>query len=179
MALVSGRARRLAEAAFDVARSSETLDIWEEQIAAVTAILSEARLRRAFASPVVAREQKESMLLGAFPDLDVRVRNFLALLVRQDKVDLLPDILTTFHALLNEYRGIQIVEITSSEPLDQADRDRVAARLASYLGKEVVIEARVDPSIIGGLVARIGDMVLDGSVRGRLERLRTALARPA
>jgi F-type H+-transporting ATPase subunit delta len=179
MALVSGRARRLAEAAFDVARSSETLDIWEEQIAEVSAILSEARLRRAFASPVMAREQKESMLLGAFPDLDVRVRNFLALLVRQDKIDLLPDILTTFHELLNKQRGIQIIEVTSAEPLDQADRDRVAERLASYLGKEVVIEARVDPSIIGGLVARIGDMVLDGSVRGRLERLRTALARPA
>src|SRR5215207_10472442 len=101
MALVSGRARRLAEAAFDVARSSETLDVWEQQIAAVAAILSEARLRRAFASPVMAREQKESMLLDAFPDLDVRVRNFLALLVRQDRIDLLPDILATFHQLLN------------------------------------------------------------------------------
>jgi F-type H+-transporting ATPase subunit delta len=179
MAQVSGRAHRLAEAAFDVAKSSNTLDIWEEEIAAVSAILSEARLRRAFASPVLAREQKESMLVGAFPDLDARVRNFLALLVRQDKIDLLPDIAATFHELLNRRRGIQVIEVTSSEPLEQTDRDRIAERLASYLGKEVVIEARVDPSIIGGLVARIGDMVLDGSVRGRLERLRTALARPA
>ena len=179
MALVSGRARRLAEAAFDVARSTETLDVWEQQIAAVAAILSESRLRRAFASPVMAREQKESMLLDAFPDLDVRVRNFLALLVRQDRIDLLPDILSTFHLLLNQHRGIQVIEVTSAEPLGQADLDRVATRLAGYLGKEVVIEERVDPSIIGGLVARIGDMVLDGSVRGRLERLRIALARPA
>lgn len=179
MALVSGRARRFAEAAFDVARSNGTLDDWEEQLAAVTAILAEPSLNRAFTSPVVPRERKEEMILGAFPEMEARVRNFLVLLVRQDRLDLLPDILTTFRALLNEHRGIQVVEVTTAEPLDTAERDLVAARLAQHLGHQVVIETRVDPDIIGGLVARVGDQVLDGSVRGRLERLRAALARPA
>jgi F-type H+-transporting ATPase subunit delta len=179
VALVSGRARRFAEAAFDVARESGSLDDWEEQLAAVAAILADPSLSRAFTSPVVPRERKEEMILGAFPEMDAHVRNFLALLVRQERLNLLPDILTTFRALLNEHRGIQIVEVTTSEPLDPAERELVAARLAQHLGRQVYIETRVDPGIIGGLIARVGDHVLDGSVRGRLDRLRAALAQPA
>jgi len=179
MALVSGRARRYAEAAFDVARNSGSLDDWEEQLAAIAAILADPALNRAFTSPVVPRERKEEMILGAFPEMEAQVRNFLVLLVRQDRLNLLPDILTTFRALLNEQRGIQVVEVITAEPLEPAERDQVAARLAQHLGHQVVVETRVDPNIIGGLVARVGDKVLDGSVRGRLDRLRAALAQPA
>jgi F-type H+-transporting ATPase subunit delta len=179
MALVSGRARRYAEAAFDVARRGGSLDDWEEQLAAVAAILTDPALNRAFTSPVLPRERKEEMVLGAFPEMETRVRNFLALLVRQDRLNLLPEILITFRALLNEHRGIQVVEVTTSEPLDPSERDQVAARLAQHLGHQVVIETRVDPGIIGGLIARVGDRVLDGSVRGRLDRMRAALAQPA
>jgi F-type H+-transporting ATPase subunit delta len=178
MALVSGRARRYAEAAFDVARDGDSLDDWEEQLAAVAAILADPALNRAFTSPVVPRDRKEEMILGAFPEMETRVRNFLVLLVRQDRLNLLPDILTTFRALLNEHRGVQVVEVTTAEPLGPAERDQVAARLAQHLGHQVVIETRVDSEIIGGLVARVGDKVLDGSVRGRLDRLRAALAQP-
>jgi len=179
MALVSGRARRYAEAAFDVANRNGSLDDWEEQLAAVAAILAEPSLNRAFTSPVVPRERKEELILNAFPEMEDMVRNFLVLLVRQDRLNLLPDILTTFRALLNEHRGIQVVEVTTSEPLASSERDQVAARLAQHLGHQVVIETRVDPNIIGGLVARVGDKVLDGSVRGRLDRLRAALAQSA
>jgi F-type H+-transporting ATPase subunit delta len=179
MALVSGRARRYAEAAFDVANTNGSLDDWEEQLAAVAAILAEPSLNRAFTSPVVPRERKEELILNAFPEMEVMVRNFLVLLVRQDRLNLLPDILTTFRALLNEHRGIQVVEVTTSEPLEPSERDQVTARLAQHLGHQVVIETRVDPNIIGGLVARVGDQVLDGSVRGRLDRLRAALAQSA
>jgi F-type H+-transporting ATPase subunit delta len=119
------------------------------------------------------------MILSAFPEMESQVRNFLVLLVRQDRLNLLPGILTTFRALLNEHRGIQVVEVTTAEPLDQTGRDLVAARLAQHLDCQVVIETRVDPDIIGGLVARVGDQVLDGSVRGRLDRLRAALAQSA
>ena len=179
MALVSGRARRYAEAAFDVANGNGSLDDWEEELAAVAAILAEPSLNRAFTSPVVPRERKEELILNAFPEMEDMVRNFLVLLVRQDRLNLLPDILTTFRALLNEHRGIQVVEVTTSEPLEPSERDQVAARLAQHLGHQVVIETRVDPNIIGGLVARVGDKVLDGSVRGRLDRLRAALAQSA
>jgi F-type H+-transporting ATPase subunit delta len=179
MALVSGRARRYAEAAFEVARSSGSLDDWEEQLAAVAAILADPALNRAFTSPVVPRERKEELILATFPEMESRVRNFLVLLVRQDRLGVLPDILATFRALLNEHRGVQVVEVTTSEPLEASERDEVAARLAQHLGRQVLIETRVDTNIIGGLVARVGDQVLDGSVRGRLDRLRAALVQSA
>jgi F-type H+-transporting ATPase subunit delta len=119
------------------------------------------------------------MLINAFPDLETRVRNFLVLLVRRDRLGLLPDVVATFHAMLNELRGIEVVEVTTASPLEQGERGLVADRLAAYLNRRVELETLVDPEIIGGVIARIGDRVLDGSVRGRLDRLRVALARPA
>lgn len=179
MAQVSARSRRYAEAAFEVARADGTLDQWEEQLQVLGALLADPVLERALTSPVVPKAQKETMLLSAFADMDARVRNFLVLLVRQDRLGLLTDIVTTFRAMLSEHRGIEVVEVTTAQPLDPDERDLVTERLASYLSRRVELETRVDPEIIGGVIARIGDRVLDGSVRGRLDRLRVALARPA
>jgi F-type H+-transporting ATPase subunit delta len=179
MALTSGRARRYAEAAFDVAKADGTLDQWEEQLQAIAALMADPVLERALTSPVVPKEHKEAMLVSAFPDVEPRVRNFLVMLVRQGRLGLLPDIFTTFRALLNEHRGIQVVEVTTAQPMQQDERDLVTERLASFLNCRIELETRVDPEIIGGVIARIGDRVLDGSVRGRLDRLRVALARPA
>jgi len=162
-----------------VARDDGTLDQWEEQLEAIGAALADPVAARAFTSPVIPEERKESMLLSAFPNMPPRVQNFIILLARQGRLGLLPDIVNTFRALLNDHRGVQVVEVTTAEPLDQAGRELVANQLARYLNAQVTIEARVDPEIIGGVIARIGDRVLDGSVRGRLDRLRVALAHPA
>lgn len=179
MATVSGRALRYAQAAFEVARDAGALDDWETQLTAVAAVMDDPLLRKALTSPVVPRDRKESMILSAFPELDERVKNFLVLLVRRDRLNLLPDILAVFRQRLNEHLGVQIVEVTTATALDQATRDRLAEGLARYLEKQIVIEPRVDPEIIAGVVVRVGDRVLDGSIRGRLDRMRQALARPA
>jgi F-type H+-transporting ATPase subunit delta len=99
--------------------------------------------------------------------------------VQRDRLDEVPGIADALQDLINAQRGIITAEVTTAIPLDQEMEHLVAQRLAAYLNRDpgkVTILSRVDPSIIGGVVARVGDQVLDDSVRGRLERLRQTLA---
>jgi F-type H+-transporting ATPase subunit delta len=90
-------------------------------------------------------------------------------------MELVPEIATQFRRLLNEYRGIAVAQVTTAVPIDDRQKAVIASRLGRRLGKTVTLEERVDPSILGGVIAQVGDTVIDGSIRGRLERLRRTL----
>ena len=113
------------------------------------------------------------------PNATPLVRNFVHILVDRDRLAEVPGIVEALSELINIQRGIITADVTTAVPLD-ADMERVVAqRLAAHLGRsaeKVTIRSRVDPSIIGGVVARVGDQVIDDSVRGRIERLRRTLA---
>ena len=87
----------------------------------------------------------------------------------------MPEIAEAFRRLLNEHRGIAVAQVTTAVPIDERQKATIASRLGQRVGKTVTVETRVDPEILGGVIAQIGDNVIDGSVRGRLERLRRAL----
>jgi F-type H+-transporting ATPase subunit delta len=109
------------------------------------------------------------------------VRSFLHILAERDRLDQVPGIAEALRALINKQRGIVTAEVTTAVPLDAQLQGVVTQRLATYLNRQpqqLSIRARVDPSIIGGVVARVGDQLIDDSVRGRLERLRRALSTP-
>jgi F-type H+-transporting ATPase subunit delta len=97
----------------------------------------------------------------------------------RDRLDEVPGIADSLRDLINDRRGIITADVTTAVPLDAEMERLVAARLAAYLDREpdkVTIRARVDPSIIGGVIARVGDRLIDDSVRGRIDRLRRTLA---
>jgi F-type H+-transporting ATPase subunit delta len=107
------------------------------------------------------------------------VHHFLHILAERDRLKEVPGIADALRDLINQRRGIITADVTTAIPLD-ADMERlVAQRLAAYLNRDpdkVTIRGRVDPAIIGGVVARVGDRLIDDSIRGRLERLRRTLA---
>jgi F-type H+-transporting ATPase subunit delta len=152
------RAARYAKAAFGVAE------------------LDNRAAERFLTSPVVPPPRKEQALRELLPDAPQHVRNFLGILARRGRLELVPEIDRAFRRLLNQHRGVEVAQVTTAIPLDQAQRDLIAARLTARTGKTVTLETHVDPNILGGVVAQIGDDVIDGSVRGRLDRLRRALA---
>ena len=98
------------------------------------------------------------------------------MLLHRERLQLLPDIARSFRGRHNAARGIVTAHVTTAVPLDDVTEAELAARLSRYVNQQVQIEATVDPNIMGGVVARIGDTLLDGSVRGRLEALRRRLA---
>jgi F-type H+-transporting ATPase subunit delta len=175
VARTSARATRYAEAAFEVARDDDRLDDWIAALDRATALFAERQVEQFLTSPVVPSERKQAALAELLPELPPKVSNFLQILARRDRLELVPEIATQFRRLVNEHRGIEVARVTTAIPLEEQQRQLIAARLSARTGKQVTLETRVDPSIIGGVVAQIGDDVIDGSVRGRLERLRRAL----
>ena len=175
MARTNIRALRFAEAAFAVARDADQLDAWLDALERAAAVYDDHAASLFLTSPVVPAERKRAALAELLPDIPPEVGGFLGILARRDRLDLVPEIAQVFRRLLNEHRGIAVAQVTTAVPIDERQQSVIASRLGQRIGKTVTVETRVDESILGGVIAQIGDNVIDGSVRGRLERLRRAL----
>ena len=174
----SASARRYASAAFTVASQTGDFDAWLQTLSEVARILQMPSARTIFISPAVPAPQKAAALERMTPNAPPLVRSFMRILVDRDRLPEVPGIAEALRELINQRRGIVTAEVTTAIPLDAEMERVVAGRLAAYLKRDpqnVTIRSRVDPTIIGGVVARVGDEVIDDSVRGRLERLRRAL----
>ncbi|HYU18541.1 MAG TPA: F0F1 ATP synthase subunit delta [Chloroflexota bacterium] len=175
MPRTSVRATRYAQAAFAVGVGEDQLDTWLEALNSAAALLGDPTSEQYLTSPVVPAERKRAALAELLPGLPAPISNFLGILARRDRVELVPGIATVFRRLVDEQRGIEVAQVTTAIPLDERQRELLATRLARRTGRQVTLETYVDPSILGGVVAQLGDDVIDDSVRGRLERLRRAL----
>jgi F-type H+-transporting ATPase subunit delta len=177
----SASAQRYATAAFNVAAEAGELDRWLAALDELARILRMPSARTVFTSPAVAGADKRGALDRVLPNAPPLLRNFLHILAERDRLDEVPGVAESLRELVNRQRGIVTAEVTTAVPIDAEQQRLLAQRLAAYLQRgpqQVTIRTHVDPSIIGGVVARIGDQLIDDSVRGRLERLRAALSQP-
>jgi F-type H+-transporting ATPase subunit delta len=170
-------ARNYAEALLELARRSDDLRGWGEMIDGVAAgIDSDRRLRVFLESPRVSIKQKNDIFEKAYgasmPKTFVR---FLQALVRNRRQMLIPAIAHEFRDLVDQVEGRLHASVTVVREADESDRKLIAEQLSRALGKEVVPHFHVNPAILGGVVVRVGDTVLDGSVRRRLATLRTRM----
>lgn len=175
----SASARRYASAAFNVAAETGDYDAWLNTLLDFTRVLGMPSARTIFMSPAVPTDEKIAAIDRLLPNAPPVVRNFLHILGARDRLDEVPGIAEALRELINEQRGIVTADVITAIALDRDMERLVAQRLAAHLGREpdkVTIRTRVDPTIIGGVVARVGDRLIDDSVRGRLERLRRTLA---
>jgi F-type H+-transporting ATPase subunit delta len=175
----SASARRYAGAAFSVAARTGEYDAWLTPLTELARILQMPSARTIFASPAVPTSQKRAALDRLLPTAPPMVRNFLHILAERDRLAEVPGIADALRDLINKQRGIITAEVTTAIPLDASMERLVAQRLGAYLNRDpekVTIRSRVDPSIIGGVIARVGDELVDDSVRGRIQRLRRTLA---
>lgn len=171
-------ARPYARAAFAAARDDDTLAEWNDRLRLASAIVSDDTVSRLSRDPRLDRDQ----ILKLFADLgddrfDPGFTNFLRVLLKYDRIRLLPDITAQFEVLRQQAEGRLTVVVTSARDLDEAQRKSLADKLAKRYGREVDIDSKIDPGLIGGAVIRVGDQVIDGSVRGRLNRLAGELTR--
>lgn len=170
-------ARNYAEALLALARKANDLPGWGRMISDVAnAVEQDERLRRFLEAPQIAAEQKNEILGKAFQDRVPRLfLRFLQKLVDNRRQMLIPLIAREYHQLVDEVEGRVHAQVTVARPVDDAGRDAIAAQLSRALGKTVVPHVAVNPAILGGLVVRVGDTVMDGSVRRRLSMLRGRL----
>jgi len=167
-----------ARSLFEVAREQGKLDVVREQLGQVAeAVAQERSLTTFFFSPYFSTEEKKDGLHKAVTDGDPIVVNFLELLVEKHRMPELFRIRRAFDALWREENKKLPVQITSAIELDKKVVDGIASKIAEQTGRDVQLTTTVDPDVLGGLVVRVGNTVLDASVQRRLERLRKELAR--
>jgi F-type H+-transporting ATPase subunit delta len=142
------------------------------------AIKASADLRTVLASPAVSIARKRTVIRRIADALQLEriIRNFLLVLTDHRRADALSDVIESFDILLDERLGFTRAEIVSAFELNQQQRDRLSAELATLAGTAVRMRFAVDPDLIGGVTARLASKVYDGSVRGRLETMRHRLA---
>jgi F-type H+-transporting ATPase subunit delta len=180
MAVTRSTARRYAEAAFGIAQRDASMDAWLAALGVAEERLTEPVAMRLLANPAVAVSRRIALLdrlLGA--DVAGAPRNLLALLVRRGRFELLPAVVREFRRLQARQEGIVEASVTSAVALDEPAQAALLERLAALTGQRVQMHLSVDPSLLGGVAVRIGDRLIDGSVRGRLERLRATFSSTA
>jgi F-type H+-transporting ATPase subunit delta len=169
--------RRYAEAAYDVATEDSNVDEWLTQLAAGAGRTEKEReIREYFRDPNYSHEEKLGALEVLFGDLQPHVLNLLRELVTHQRFHLLPQIHDEFAGLEREARGVTEAYVTVAREASDDERSLISRELGSSLGKEVELHLSVDPTLLGGIVVRIGDQVYDASVATRLQRLRQELA---
>ena len=177
MAVRSPSARRYAEAIFEIAIEQESFVQWSGDRQTIADFAGEADVARLLSSNRVPREEKLRLLdAGLKGQIGPLAMNLVRILEDRNKLHLARDIQTIFQQKVDEARGIAHAVETTAVPLSDEERNQVAARLSSITGKQVNVTPVVDEGIIGGLVARIGDQLIDGSTRTRLMALKRQLA---
>lgn len=152
------------------------LDEWVGGVHDLATLFSNHDAQRYFAEGKVSEVDRVKLLDRALPNVEPRVRNLGRLLISKGRTGLAPAIAEELQNLANEHNGIVKAQVTTAVELDSDGRRSMQQRLEKLTGKKVEMETRVDESIIGGMIARIGDRVIDGSTRARLVQLKKQLA---
>ena len=169
-------ARRYAEAAFEVALDADAVAAWNDALARATAAWAEPRVAEVLTNPTIAATARQEVLQRVLAQpLPDTVLNLVGLLMARRRIELLPLVAAEFQRLVDRHDGVSRAEVTSAAALSADERRELADRLVQLTGGPVRLTTEVDPSLLGGIVGRLGDRLYDGSVRGRLERLRSRL----
>ncbi|GBC97167.1 ATP synthase subunit delta [bacterium HR16] len=170
-------ARRYARALFNAAVRTQAVEAVNEALQQLLDTLREQPpLQRLLLNPLIPRERKQQMVQESIGrQTHPLLASLLNVLVDKRRERLLPEVAREFSDLRDEHLGIVRVQATTAYPLDSQQEEALIRSLGQRTGKTVVLETHVDPSLIGGIVVRIGDTIIDGSVRGQLLRLKQYL----
>lgn len=176
MAEMATIARPYARAAFGFAQERGALQQWSGLLGAAATAVADPRVAALIGSPHVSSDELVALLADAAgPDADEHGRNFLRAVAANRRLALLPEIARQYEALRADAEGVVDVELIAAMPVEEPQRQRLVAALERRLKRQVRVHTRIDASLIGGAIVRAGDLVVDGSLKGRLERLSAAM----
>lgn len=172
MAELSTLARPYAEAAFKRAKQTNSAKAWSDALQFMSAVAQDFQLAEILGNPRIAKHKIESLLLDICQDqIHDEAKNLLKILVENGKVTLLPKISALYEELKAEDEGYVNVDLYSAYSLTKAEQGKYIAMLEKQLNKKINATVSVDKSLIGGILAKAGDKVIDGSIRGQLHQL--------
>lgn len=173
-------ARRYAKALYELAHASketEAVGRELEQVAAVYA--SDARTHEVLTRPWIKPGDRRAVAAAIAQKVGARklVQDFLGLVADRGRADHLPEIISAYRLLVDAEHGRARAQVRTAVPFTDAEKQQLATRLERVLGKRIIVEEQVDSSLLGGFIAQVGSLILDGSLDGQLARMRQRLAR--
>lgn len=175
MAELSTIARPYTKAAFEAAREQDALEQWSGAIALAAQATKDEQVSQLLGNPAITDEQKAQLVLDISSDTSEQFQNFIKVLAENSRLLVLPEISTLFEDLKAQLQKSIEIDVTSAFELTEEQQTKLAQALGKKLNCDVTISSDVDPSLIGGLLIKAGDLVIDGSVRGKLAKLSEAL----
>jgi F-type H+-transporting ATPase subunit delta len=169
-------ARPYAEAVFKLASEGNALALWSDAIANLDGVVADARVQACISDPKVSAQQLEGLVLGVVGDkLSGDARNFVQVLVQNNRLELMPLIRSHFEALKREKEGVLEAKIISALQMNDDQVKQLVAQLESKYKRKVTAQVETDASLIGGVKIVVGDKVIDATVRGKLDAMAAAL----
>jgi len=168
-------AKRHAQAVFQLALDSNEVEMWRSRLKTIATTLTDPELAAILENPKVHLSDKVRLISRCLPELNELALNFAYLLVARQRMSILDRIVAEYERMADAHQGLEHAEVITAIPLDEEDKEKLAEHLARITGKQIVLAADVDPAIIGGFIARVGDKLIDGSTRARLEALKQKL----
>jgi len=168
--------RRFAQAVFQLALENDEVDRWLDDLTLLADALENQEFLEFLDAPQLSVNQKTGVIKSALGDSVSQLAiNLISLLASRNLALITPAIVEQYQKLLDEHRGIERAEVVSAIPLDDSQRQQVSDLLQRIVGKEVRLNTRVEPQILGGFIARVGDRVIDGSTRMKLNEMRRGI----
>ncbi|HKV58501.1 MAG TPA: ATP synthase F1 subunit delta [Ktedonobacteraceae bacterium] len=168
--------RRYAEAIFEIAREHNTIDRTLDDVQGIASLFSKRTLAYLLNEPKVPAQRKEKAIRQALaPKVLPTSLNLALLVVQRELVEAMPNIARELAQLVLDYKNQAIAEVTTAAPMDEQQLKQVKQALEQKTGKTILMQTKVQPEILGGVIARVGDQVIDGSIRHRLAVLKQQL----
>jgi len=168
-------ARPYARAAFELASSSQSLGEWARKLAFAAQAAADPQVRSLFGNPRVGAAELASLFLPDGESGDSPFADFVNLLAENHRLQALPEIAALYEQQKREAEKVLQVRLRTATPIDANETAKIREALKRRFGRDIELEQTVDPSVLGGAVIDAGDVVIDGSVRGRLHQLEAAL----
>jgi F-type H+-transporting ATPase subunit delta len=173
--VASSIGRRYAQAYFDLARQEGKIPERRDDLARAVEILSTSEVADALANPRLGMSDRTRLALAVLEGLGEPARNLVRLLIERNRLGVLGELVESYDILTDRESGVVRADVTTAIPVDEDLKTHITQALGKKLGAAVQTEVRQDPTILGGLIIRIGDRVIDDSIATRLQQLRTAL----
>jgi len=168
-------ARRYAQAVFEIALEKKELERWQTDLRKIAGAVANETFLAALESPKIKIADKSKLLTRTLGDINPLALNLVLMLINRGGVAMLAAIADEYQRMLDEYRGIQTADVITAVPIDDKDKEKLAEKLGTLVAKKVVVKPEVDPEILGGIIARVGGKLLDGSTRSKLAALKREL----
>jgi len=168
-------ARPYAKAAFDFAVEHNSVESWQHMLAFTAAVAENEQMAELLSGALAPETLSESFITICGEQLDVNGQNLIKVMAENGRLKVLPDVLKQFIQLRAALEATMEVEVTSASTLSETQLSKISAAMEKRLSRKVKLNCKIDKSVMAGVIIRAGDMVIDGSVRGRLDRLADVL----